>query len=105
MRLYQLIGEEVNRLRRALGLTQAALASRAKVARASIANLESGRQKVPLEQLVKIAGALDVDYRALLPEPIRLESPQAERITPDSVGKKAPMTAALIERLQKEDDA
>ncbi len=105
MRLYELIGQEVKSLRRSLHLTQRGLASRAGVARASIANLEGGRQKVPLDQLVKIAEALQVDYRILLPNPIRLETREGERVTPDSVRERAPVTAALIERLQNEEHA
>jgi Zn-dependent peptidase ImmA (M78 family)/DNA-binding XRE family transcriptional regulator len=83
-------------------MTQDALAKAADVARASIANLEKGRQKVPLDNLVRIAAVLHVDYRALLPDPLRLESRVEERVTIDSVREKAPVAAALIQRLQKE---
>lgn len=85
-------------------MTQRKLALEAHVARASIANLEGGRQKVPLDQIVRIAAALHVDYRDLLPDPIRLEKRAAERVTPDSVRERAPVTAALIERLQNEEN-
>jgi transcriptional regulator with XRE-family HTH domain len=103
--LYELIGQEVKKLRKTLHMTQRRLAEDASVARASIANLEAGRQRLPLDQLVKIANVLNVDYRALLPDPMRLESRSGERVTPDSVRERAPVTAALIQRLQNEGNA
>jgi transcriptional regulator with XRE-family HTH domain len=84
-------------------MTQGKLALEAGVARASIANLEKGRQNVPLHQLLKIAEVLHVDYRRLMPDPVRLDKSVEERVTPDSVREKAPVTAALIQRLQNEE--
>jgi transcriptional regulator with XRE-family HTH domain len=90
-------------MRLSLDMTQRRLAVEAGVARASIANLEKGRQNVPLHQLIRIADALRIDYRRLMPEPARLERSAEERVTPESVQQKAPVTAALIERLQNEE--
>lgn len=48
-------------------MTQTQLADVAGVLRTTIANIESGRQRVPLHVLYKLATSLDVEARDLLP--------------------------------------
>jgi DNA-binding XRE family transcriptional regulator len=43
-----------------LGLTQNALATRLGISRASVANIEAGRQRIALHQAIDFAAALDV---------------------------------------------
>lgn len=63
-------------VREAAGLTQAALAARSKVSRATIANLERGANANPtLDVITKLAVALGVTADVLLAEP----TPQARR--------------------------
>lgn len=50
-------------------LTQDALAQRVGLSRASVANVERGRQRVPLHMLYLFARALEVDAASLIPEP------------------------------------
>lgn len=65
-RLYLDFGQ---RVRRARGpVTQAALAARLGMTRSSIANLEAGRQRIPLHTFLQLADTLGVIPTALLPE-------------------------------------
>lgn len=52
-------------------MTQAELATAVAFSRASIANIEAGRQKLPLHQVYRLLAALELDHvSALLPEPV-----------------------------------
>lgn len=66
--IYLTFGKAVATRRRKLELTQAELAARAGISRASLANIESGRQSVLLHHLYGLADALQLDKVAdLLP--------------------------------------
>jgi transcriptional regulator with XRE-family HTH domain len=70
--IYQAFGQAVATRRKMLKLTQAALASRVGISRASIANIERGRQTVQLHHVYLLASALQVAKIAdLLPAPPR----------------------------------
>lgn len=56
--IYKAFGSAVSTRRKALGLTQAELASQVKISRASIANIESGRQNILLHHVYALAAAL-----------------------------------------------
>ena len=56
--IYSALGEAVAIRRKAIGLTQAQVAVKVGISRASIANIESGRQKVLLHQVYLFAEAL-----------------------------------------------
>ncbi len=101
MELYEYIGNAVRARRDELNQTQAELAKTAGVTRSTIANLETGRQQVPLDQLVEIARALGIDYRDLLPSPDLLPRSGVGPITAETVRERAPATASFIERLRQ----
>lgn len=62
-------------------MSQDNLANAVNLSRASVTNIESGRQGVTLETLLAIADALDVDAGSLLPErPSALDSPVPEKL-------------------------
>jgi transcriptional regulator with XRE-family HTH domain len=61
MDVYGMLGSAVAQRRKALGLTQADIAARIGMTRASIANIETGRQKVLLHQVYLLANALGLD--------------------------------------------
>lgn len=65
--IYKPIGELVRRRRKKMKLTQAQLSSRVGISRASLANIETGRQSVVVHQIYAIAAALDVSPHDLLP--------------------------------------
>jgi transcriptional regulator with XRE-family HTH domain len=66
--LYRALGESVAARRRALRKTQAEVAATLGLSRASLANMERGRQKVLLHQVYRLAEALELgDVRKLLP--------------------------------------
>lgn len=67
-RFYARLGGNVRSIRVSTGLSQASLAKRIGFTRASVSNLEAGRQRIALHLFVQIAQALDVDPSRLLPE-------------------------------------
>jgi len=66
-RLYRLFGSRVRALREEKHVTQEELAKRVDLSRTSITNIEKGRQRVLLHQMVEIAQALDAEPTALMP--------------------------------------
>src|SRR5688572_25389212 len=70
--VYARFGHDIQRLRRQRKLSQADLArlvdpSGRRLSRSSIANIESGKQRVALHLLLDLARALRVDPRDLIP--------------------------------------
>lgn len=69
MEIYRILGLAVAKRRHELGLTQADVAGRIDLTRASLANIETGRQKVLLHQLYRLANALEIEsITDLVPE-------------------------------------
>jgi len=66
-RFYARLGGNVRSTRVSAGLSQAGLAERIGFTRASVSNLEAGRQRIALHLFVQIAQALDVEPSRLLP--------------------------------------
>lgn len=68
---YAALGERVRHARQAKGLTQAELGARLvpPVTRASVANLEAGKQRVLAHTLQQLAATLDVSLASLVPSP------------------------------------
>lgn len=64
---YADVGRRIRRARKAVGLTQQALASLVSLSRTSVTNLEQGRQKLLVHTLVDVALALRVQPADLLP--------------------------------------
>jgi transcriptional regulator with XRE-family HTH domain len=70
--IYKAFGKAVAARRRTLGWTQSDLAGRVGMSRASVANIESGRQSVLLHHVYALASALECAKVAdLLPAPTR----------------------------------
>jgi transcriptional regulator with XRE-family HTH domain len=59
-------GERIRRYRQGLGLSQEALAHRAGINRTYIGSLESGQRNISLDNLCKLARALDIDAGELV---------------------------------------
>jgi transcriptional regulator with XRE-family HTH domain len=89
--LYQLVGENVRTARERLTpkMSQARLAEKLGLTRASVANIESGRQRTPLHVLWQIAETLDTELVFLVPRqdqyierdaPVKLDNMTMEQI-------------------------
>ena len=65
--LYQVVGDRVRRARNRAGLTQMALAEDLDVSRASVVNIEKGRQRPPLHLLWSLAERLGLEAVDLIP--------------------------------------
>jgi transcriptional regulator with XRE-family HTH domain len=63
---FERLGAHIQQARRGLGLSQADLAGRASLSQAEISYFESGRRRPSLDQLLRIAKALDVSLQWLL---------------------------------------
>lgn len=65
--LYEELGRLVRQHRERLGMSQEVLAQAIELSRTSVANIETGRQRIPLHHLYRLARALKVEAGALLP--------------------------------------
>lgn len=65
---YREVGRRVREVRKRTNMTQQFLATRVSLSRASITNLEMGRQKLMLHTLVSIASELHVSLEDLIPK-------------------------------------
>jgi transcriptional regulator with XRE-family HTH domain len=68
--LYQAVGEKIRYIRERSSpkLSQAQLAARLGVSRASVVNIEAGRQHAPLHVLWQIAEILGIELSFLIPQ-------------------------------------
>ncbi len=65
--IYKLVGERIKKRRIELEMTQEDLAKCIGILRTSVANIESGRQRAPLNILYKICGILKIEPNNLMP--------------------------------------
>lgn len=65
--IYAALGMKVRARRDEMGMTQADLSARIGLSRASVANIENGRQAVLLHQFLSLASALCLQPNDLLP--------------------------------------
>ena len=78
-KLYEAVGAELRAQRAARGLKQEDLALRVGISRASVANIEGGRQAISLHHLSDLAEALGTTASSVL------RAAEARRSKPDSV--------------------
>lgn len=101
--LYKLIGERIRaaRERAAPKLSQDKLAKQLGISRASIVNIESGRQHAPLHLLWKIACLLDTELSMIIPRRAELAENGASIELNDALRKQIKMEAkgdAVLEK-------
>jgi|SRR5712692_3007860 len=75
---YREVGLRVQMRRKSAKLTQDEVACELGMPRATYANVERGRQRVPVDVIWRLAVLFDVPVHLLLPEPIRDGRPAAE---------------------------
>lgn len=64
------VGKLLQRERKYEGFTQERLAKKIGMTRASLANIEAGRQRIPVDVLWRAAVAMGLEVTAFLPEPL-----------------------------------
>jgi transcriptional regulator with XRE-family HTH domain len=72
--VYSLVGERLARLRGERGVSQDELGTFAGLTRASVANIEKGRQRVHIHQLYLFADYLHISLGDLLPDPTKVKN-------------------------------
>ena len=85
--VYIEIGERIKSCRKALDLTQSDIANAVGLSRPSIANIETGRQRIYLDDALAFSSILGLSLRHLIygkttptkPDPIRKEVEQCSR--------------------------
>ena len=94
---YRQLGERIARARQAKGMPQAALAEALtpQLTRASIANIEMGKQRVMAHALVQIARELDLDLNELVASTGKAASPPGEQVALE-LRKKLPEGANVV---------
>ena len=95
--IYHEIGRRIRRFRKAAGQTQEQLATRIGVSRASIANIEAGRQNFLLHYVYAIAETLDLDT------PVSLLPGSHEDIAPSTDMGKVPVPQEDLTDKQRAD--
>jgi transcriptional regulator with XRE-family HTH domain len=80
--LYKTIGAIIRRRRRRLEWSQALLASRLGISRATLANIETGRQRVLVHHLYTLAEVLEMRTSDFLPPASLAQSPGAWALLP-----------------------
>jgi transcriptional regulator with XRE-family HTH domain len=82
--LHAALGKKIKEKRRANGLTQSELADAISISRTSLTNMELGRQRLLIDQLYKMAAALNAKPQELLPQPSELVSAAKAREAVDA---------------------
>lgn len=65
---YKYVGMTIRAAREGLSMTQGELATVVGISRTSLTNIELGRQRILVDQLVELSNALNVSVSSLLPE-------------------------------------
>lgn len=72
---YEALGENIRKRRDECHLTQEALANKVGISRPSLANIERGRQRLTVDQLVEIAGILERSLDEIVPNKEAMQPP------------------------------
>ncbi|WP_420243665.1 helix-turn-helix domain-containing protein [Roseiterribacter gracilis] len=73
---YQRMGSRIREQREKKGLTQGELAEKLSLSRTSLTSIETGKQRVLVDQLDRIATALDVPVTKLWPKTTEIQTPK-----------------------------
>jgi transcriptional regulator with XRE-family HTH domain len=92
--LYREVGRRLRQARETQGLSQEKLAGQLKLSRASIVNIEAGRQRAPLHLLWQISEALGTDLGLLIP--------RREELFPSE--KEVPLDPSMVKQIKEAAD-
>ncbi|HOD39837.1 MAG: anaerobic benzoate catabolism transcriptional regulator [bacterium ADurb.Bin243] len=96
--IYKHIGNLIYKIRKDLKITQEALAKKVDLTRASITQIENGRQKLPIFQLYKISEVFGVSIYELLPDNKKVSSEsKLDKLSLKRVGKEKESIMKIIE--------
>lgn len=102
---YRRVGELLQARRRAMKLTQAALAEASGVRRTSIANVEAGRQSIPVHMLYQLAVALGTDIASLIPPTEKTLPSNLMSVEVDGrMVNVTPRSADFLRRMREDED-
>ena len=93
---YYLIGQRVRRFRRALGLSQEALAERVGISTTHMSHIETGSTKLSLQVFADIAAALGVRADELLQDAPASGKPAAAQQIADVLSRCTPQQAQAL---------
>lgn len=93
-------GQRVREVRRATGMNQEALSQAARLSRASIVNIERGRQGVSLATLYRLAHALGCPASSLLPQ--TPEIPDVDIAIGEASAASMTSIATVLSRVEQE---
>lgn len=96
-RIYKHLGSRIKALRKALGRTQDQIANQVGMSRASLANIEAGRQKVLVHQLFDFAEALELE------SPTDLLPPLQSAANRNPAGSDLPLTTEGLTKKQRQE--
>lgn len=96
MDIYRDLGRAIAKRREVIGLTQAQVAGRIGLTRASLANIETGRQKVLLHHVYRLAEALKVKSISEL-IPVMVPKGGAEEALPLGTADITPVQKSQVE--------
>ena len=94
--VYPEIGKRIAQRRKALGNTQEWLAPQVGLSRTSLANIERGRQKILVHQLLAFASALDLEPTELLPRRTSAMRPADMKFSTELNARQKAMIAHLM---------
>jgi transcriptional regulator with XRE-family HTH domain len=97
---YEVLGSKIHEIRETLKMTQAQLGRSLTPpsTRASIANIENGKQRVLLHTFVQLAKVLEIDVKDLLPASEPAQSPSSQDVERE-LSRKLNLAAPQLKKL------
>lgn len=103
-RLYNIIGERICKVRQTKGFSQQEFSIKLRISRASVVNIEKGRQHAPLHVLWLMADALDTEIHQLIPHPedlkFELDDSSLRKQVREQVGNNEEVENRVVEFVQ-----
>lgn len=98
---YSDIGKKISNLRNQLKLTQKQLAIKVEISRATLANIEAGKQSVYIHILHRIANELGVEIIELIPKQLHLKNSKIIGLEQNQINTLEQGTRTILKNLLK----